>query len=84
MKRPFPRFEVLGLAAALALAGACTPDNAVKPGAPVLMSISVVENSAAFRPGATITTVTSATGYCPAATSEGGACDPDAYPSAPW
>jgi hypothetical protein len=75
MKRPFPRFEVLGLTAALALAAACTPDNAVKPGAPVLTSISIVEGG-----GTTITTVTSSTGLCPAGTKEGGACDPTAPP----
>ena len=36
MKRPFPRFEVLGLTAALALVSSCSPNNSVKPGAPVL------------------------------------------------
>jgi hypothetical protein len=77
MKRPFPRFEVLGLAAALAIGGACTPDNSVKPGAPVLIALSIVENPAAFQSqGSTITTVTASTGACPAATHETGACDP--------
>jgi hypothetical protein len=81
MKRPFPRFEVLGLTAALALAAACTPDNAVKPGAPVLTSLSIVENPGGFPYTDTVTTVTATTGFCPAATKEGDACDPVAYPS---
>jgi hypothetical protein len=76
MNRPFPRFEVLGLTAALALAGACTPNNSVKPGAPVLTEISIIENG-----GATITTVTPTTGFCPTGTQEQGACDPTAYPA---
>ena len=70
MNRPFPRLEVLGLTAALALAGACTPNNAVKPGAPVLIELSIVENG-----GATITTVTPTTGNCHGDTPEGGPCD---------
>jgi len=76
MNRPFPRFEVLGLAAALALVGACSPNNSVKPGAPVLTEISIIENG-----GATITTVTPTSGLCPAATNEGGPCDPTAFPA---
>ena len=71
MNRPFPRLEVLGLTAALALSGACTPNTSVKPGAPVIIELSVVENG-----GASITTVTPKTGYCPAPGSEGGPCDP--------
>jgi len=71
MNRPFPRIEVLGLTAALALVGACTPNNSVKPGAPVLVSLSIVENG-----GATITTVTPTTGFCAGAPQEGGPCDP--------
>jgi len=74
MNRPFPRLEVLGFTAALALTGACTPNNSVKPGAPVLIELSVVENG-----GATITTVTPTTGLCPAATPEGGPCDAVKY-----
>lgn len=70
MNRPFPRFEVLGLTAALSLAGACTPNNAVKPGAPVLIELSIVENG-----GATITTVTPTTVSCHGDTPEGGPCD---------
>src|SRR5450755_1706140 len=74
MNRPFPRLEGLGLTGALALVGACTPNNSVKPGAPVLTEISIIENG-----GATITTVTPTTGFCPAATPEGGPCDSVAY-----
>jgi len=74
MNRPFPRFEVLGLTAALALVGACTPNTSVKPGAPVLIELSVVENG-----GATITTVTPTTLTCPGATPEGGGCDSVKY-----
>jgi hypothetical protein len=80
MKRPFPRFEVLGLTAALALAGACTPNNAVKPGAPVLTGISIVENPGGFPYTDTVTTISPTTGFCPAGTSEGGACDPTVPP----
>jgi hypothetical protein len=76
MNRPFPRFEVLGLAVALALAGACSPSNAVKPGAPVLTGLSIIEGG-----GASITTVTPTTGFCPTGTAEQGACDPTAYPA---
>ena len=79
MKRPFPRFEVLGLTAALALAGACTPDNAVKPGAPVLT------RSPSSKTGRRYGHDTSPPSprhrlSVRAATSEGGACDPAAYP----
>ena len=73
MNRPFPRLEVLGLTAALALAGACTPNTSVKPGAPVLIELSIVEN------GSTVTTVKPTTGSCPAATPEGGPCDSVTY-----
>lgn len=76
MKRPFPQIEVLGLAAALAIGGACTPDNSVKPGAPVLTALSIVENPGGFPYTSTITTVTASTGACPAATHETGACNP--------
>jgi hypothetical protein len=76
MNRPFPRFEVLGLTAALALAGACTPNTSVKPGAPMLIELSVVENG-----GATITTVTPTTERCPTPTLEGGPCDSVKFPA---
>jgi hypothetical protein len=71
MNRPFPRFEVLGLTAALALVGACTPNTSVKPGAPVLIELSILENG-----GASITTVKPETGLCPAPGTEGAPCDP--------
>src|SRR6185312_415355 len=76
MKRPFPRFEVLGLAAALAAGAACTPNNSVKPGAPVLMELALVENG-----GAQITTVTQTTTTCPDKTAEGGGCPTALFPA---
>lgn len=74
MNRPFPRLEVLGLTAALALVGACSTNNSVQPGAPVLTEISIIENG-----GSTITVVKPTTGFCPAATPAGGPCDSVAY-----
>jgi hypothetical protein len=74
MNRPFPRFEVLGLTAALALVGACTPNTSVKPGAPELIELSIVENG-----GASITTVKPETELCPGPTTEGGPCDAVRY-----
>lgn len=68
MKRPFPRFEVLGLTVAL-VGVACTPSNSVQPGAPVLMEMEVVENG-----GYNITTVTAMTSGCPTGTMDGVAC----------
>jgi hypothetical protein len=77
MKRPFPLFEVLGLTAALALAGACSPNTSVKPGAPVLTEIKLVEN------GSSVTTIPASVAECPAtaiggsdAGINGGMCDP--------
>jgi hypothetical protein len=77
MNRPFPRFEVLGLTAALALAGACTPNTSVKPGAPVLTEMKLVEN------GSSVTTIPANVAECPAtaiggsdAGINGGMCDP--------
>src|SRR5213078_4040002 len=75
MKRPFPRLEVLGLTAALALVGSCSPNNSVKPGAPVLTELSILEPGAY---GPTATTVTASTLTCPGGTGEGGLCDPTA------
>lgn len=47
MKRPLPRIEhrvLLGLAATLAALGtACSPNNSVKPGAPVLTEITILD-----------------------------------------
>jgi hypothetical protein len=75
MNRPFPRLEVLGLTAALALAGACTPNTSVKPGAPVLIEMSVIESSAT---GPVVTTFTSSAVECPTGAATGGMCDPAA------
>ncbi|HVY40877.1 MAG TPA: hypothetical protein VHM31_23220 [Polyangia bacterium] len=69
MKRPFRGFEVVGLAAALAGAGACAPNNSVKPGAPVLIEVSIVEGG-----GATITSIPPSAALCAAGTASGGAC----------
>ena len=81
MKRPFPRFEVLGLAAALAAGAACTPNNAVKPGAPVLMEMTVVEPTPPGGYGPTLTTVTAMTTACPSKTAGGGACVSASFPA---
>lgn len=69
MKRPFPRFEVLGLTAALALGGSCTPNNSVKPGAPVLTEMVVLENGTPYK-------ITSSSPQCSSTVSEGAMCDP--------
>ena len=73
MNRPFPRLEVLGLTAALAFAGACTPNTSVKTGAPVLIEMAVVESSPN---GPVVTTFTSAAVECPTGAATGGMCDP--------
>src|SRR5665213_3402386 len=79
MKRLFPRIErlaLVGLAAALATFGAaCSPNQSVKPGAPVLTEIDIVEN-----PYTGIQNVTSIPGNvtdCPTGTvtDDGGAGD---------
>jgi hypothetical protein len=78
MKRPFPRIErpaLIGLAAALATFGvACSPNQSVKPGAPVLTEIDIVEN-----PGTGTQAVTNIPGDvadCPTTTASGDMCDP--------
>jgi hypothetical protein len=81
MKRPFPRFEVLGLAAALAAGAACTPNNSVKPGAPVLMEMTVVEPTPPGGYGPTLTTVTAMTTACPTNTKEGNGCVSASFPA---
>jgi hypothetical protein len=68
MKRPFPRIEVLGLTAALAFAGSCTPNNAVKPGAPVLTEMVMVENGSPY-------SITPTTPDCTSDIVEGAACN---------
>ena len=47
MKRPLRRFEVIYLAVVLGGDGACTPNNSVKPGAPVLTQVAIVEGGGA-------------------------------------
>ncbi|HVV52029.1 MAG TPA: Ig-like domain-containing protein [Polyangia bacterium] len=68
----------MGLAAALAAGVACTPNNSVKSGAPVLTELSILEPGAY---GPTVTTVTASTMMCPSGTAEGGACDPATFPT---
>jgi hypothetical protein len=68
MKRPFPRIEVLGLTAALAFAGSCTPNNSVKPGAPVLTEMVVVENGTPY-------VITPAAPICTSEMVEGATCN---------
>ena len=69
MKRPLRRFEVVYLAAVLGVGGACTPNNSVKPGAPVLTTVSIVEGG-----GATITNIPATAPGCPAEATAGNAC----------
>ncbi len=77
MKRQFPRIErraLLGLAAALTTLGAaCSPNQSVQPGAPVLTEIKIVEGN-----GATVTSIPSDVAECPALDggTSGGMCDP--------
>lgn len=71
MKRPFRRFEVICLAAALAGGAGCTPDHSVKPGAPVLTEVFIVDNGAA-------TSIPAGSQACAATAVTGGACDPAA------
>lgn len=71
MKRPFRRFEVLCLAAALAGGAGCTPDHSVKPGAPVLTEVAIVEGG-----GATVTHIPTGAQPCAATAVTGGGCDP--------
>jgi hypothetical protein len=95
MKRLFPQIErpiLVGLAAALAAFGAaCSPNQGVQPGAPVLTEIDIVENpytatSVTSIPSAVADcptgvasdgggTIDGATGTTPAAAT-GGMCDP--------
>src|SRR6185312_2818232 len=70
MKRPFRRFEVLSFAAALAGGAGGTPDHSVKPGAPVLTEVFIVE------PGAAPVSIPAGAQACAATTATGGGCDP--------
>src|SRR6185312_8894848 len=72
MKWPFRRFEVLCLAAALASGAGCTPDHSVKPGAPVLTEVFIVE------PGAAPVSIPAGAQACPATAPTAGGCDPNA------
>jgi hypothetical protein len=77
MKRLFPQIErpiLVGLAAALATFGAaCSPNQGVAPGAPVLTEIDIVENPYT---ATNVTSIPSAVTDCPTgAASDGGAID---------
>jgi hypothetical protein len=78
MKRLFPRIErpaLVGLAAALATFGAaCSPNQSVKPGAPVLTEIDIVENPYT---ATNVTSIPANVTDCPtsAAIDDGGAGD---------
>jgi hypothetical protein len=78
MKRLFPQIErpiLVGLAAALATLGAaCSPNQSVKPGAPVLTEIDIVENPYT---ATNVTSIPSNVADCPtgAASDGGGASD---------
>src|SRR5215471_2638535 len=64
------RGTLTGLAAAvIALATTCNPSNNVKPGAPVLTEVLIIEN------GSSGTVIPAGTVDCPAATTDGGDCD---------
>jgi hypothetical protein len=74
MKRSFPRAvtEVVGLVGLLVLANVgCSPDNDVKPGAPVLTTMSIVE------PDGTRFDVTPEATLCDTALKDGDSCDPE-------
>jgi hypothetical protein len=68
MNRPFPRIDVLGLTAALALGGSCSTNNSVKPGAPVLTEMVIVDNGTPY-------TITPSTPVCPSTVVEGAMCN---------
>jgi Bacterial Ig-like domain len=67
MKRPLRRFEVAYLAAVLGGGVACTPDNSVKPGAPVLTNVAIVDSGK-------VTNIPAGAQACDAAVVAGGAC----------
>jgi len=72
MKRPFRRFEVIYLAAALAGGAGCTPDHSVKPGAPVLTEVYIVEA------GGAPLSIPAGAQACAATAATGVGCDPSA------
>jgi Big-like domain-containing protein len=76
MKRQFARIErraLLGIAAVLATLGiACSPNNSVKPGAPVLTAIDIVENPYI---ATNITSIPANVTDCPSAAIDDGGAD---------
>jgi hypothetical protein len=71
MNRLFSRFELCGLTALAVLGLACNPNQSVKPGAPVLTEIKIIENG-----GASITTISATTPDCASTVVDQGMCDP--------
>ena len=70
MKRLFPRAIPEALIALSLLGGACSPSHEVKPGAPVLNMLSIID------PAGNRVDVTKDTLPCPTAYAEGQSCDP--------
>jgi hypothetical protein len=73
MKRLFPRvvpaaLSLLGLLGFVSVNEGCTPNNNVKPGAPVLTALTIVEN------GSTNTSITADAIACAATVTGGGDC----------
>jgi Big-like domain-containing protein len=73
MKRLFPRvvpaaLSLLGLLGFVSVNEGCSPNNDVKPGAPVLMALTIVEN------GSTNTSITADAIMCAVAVKGGGDC----------
>jgi hypothetical protein len=73
MKRLFPRavpaaLSLLGLLGFVSLNEGCSPNSSVKPGAPVLMALTIVEN------GSTNTSITADAIACATTVKGGGGC----------
>jgi len=70
MKRLFPRAVPEALFALLLVGGGCSPSSDVKPGAPVLTMLSIVD------PSGTRLDITAAAAECAMGVKEGDSCDP--------
>jgi hypothetical protein len=75
MTRLFRRAVPHALIALSLVGGACSPNNEVQPGAPVLVSLAITEPSL----GNNVVVVTKDTPNCPADYKEGEACDPTMF-----
>lgn len=75
MTRLFRRAVPHALIALSLIGGACSPNNEVQPGAPVLVSLAITEPSL----GNNVVVVTKDTPNCPADYKEGAACDPTMF-----